>query len=195
MASGSSKTTYHHGNVREAALAAALERVKRNGLKGLSLRAIASDIDVTHGALYQHFGSRAELMDAIGAAGFHALADALDAAADRGSFVASYIRFALENPYLYDIAMTRNHADVQDSQLLQHAVQRVISTAIRSVNRQGKKRPATKIEVMRLWTILHGALTLHSNGILEPRNEEQLTRLVLELADPGNQAPNSQSSS
>ena len=46
MPSPSSKMSYHHGNVREAALAAALERVEKDGLKGLSLRAIASDINV-----------------------------------------------------------------------------------------------------------------------------------------------------
>lgn len=184
MASGSSKTSYHHGNVREAALVAALKRLKQNGPQGLSLRAIASDIDVTHGALYQYFANRGDLLDAIGAAGFNSLADRLDASLDRRSFVSTYVRFAIENPHLYDVAMTRKHAAVQEDELLQPAVQRVISAAIRALGSEDGTRPATKLDVMQLWTILHGALSLHTNGILERRNREQLTELALELTDP-----------
>ena len=46
---------------REAILQAALKRVRRDGLAGFSLRALAGDVGITTNALYHYFPVRAHL--------------------------------------------------------------------------------------------------------------------------------------
>ncbi|MHA7819133.1 MAG: TetR/AcrR family transcriptional regulator [Erythrobacter sp.] len=183
MVSGSTGKAYHHGNVREAALTAALERLRKCGHVDLSVRAIAADIDVTHGALYRYFRNRDALLDALGTASFDLLADRLDRASDQRSFVGAYVGFAVQEPRLYEVAMSRKHAAVRSDDRLEAAVQRVINAAVRTFGAADDDDEATKLHVMRVWTMLHGALGLHFAGVLEPRNDDQLLDLVLDLAE------------
>jgi len=55
------KTSYHHGNLRQALIDRAIEEVRRSGVEGLSLRGLALSIGVTPNAPYRHFSD----LDAI----------------------------------------------------------------------------------------------------------------------------------
>ena len=67
--------SYHHGNLREALIEAAIPVLKEKGVVGLSLRELAISLGVSHGAPYRHFGNKAALLESIAAKGFVALAD------------------------------------------------------------------------------------------------------------------------
>jgi AcrR family transcriptional regulator len=53
-----------YGTGREALLDAAMRVVASNGLRGLTIRAVASEAGVTHGLVRHHFGSRDALLEA-----------------------------------------------------------------------------------------------------------------------------------
>ena len=61
---------YHHGNLRTALLEQAERTVRERGAQALSLRELARDAGVSHGAPRRHFPDRQALLDALAEAGF-----------------------------------------------------------------------------------------------------------------------------
>ena len=66
---------YHHGDLRRALVAAALELLERG--EELSLRAVARRAGVSHTAPYHHFRDRRGLVAAVALEGQVALRDGL----------------------------------------------------------------------------------------------------------------------
>jgi len=108
--------TYHHGDLRNAMVAAATKLVKLGGEEAFSLREAARDVGVTANAAYRHFKSKSDLTSAVAAQGFENLArrmqKAMQAASRRSGkdlpsiarFKAvgrAYVEFALDNPKLF----------------------------------------------------------------------------------------------
>jgi AcrR family transcriptional regulator len=90
-------STYHHGDLRSAVLAAAAKMIEKEGLPGLSVRAAARRAGVSHNAPYRHFPDRDALLAALAAEGFKQLAEALEGKTGR-DLGEAYVRFALERP-------------------------------------------------------------------------------------------------
>src|ERR1700680_2145795 len=94
---------YHHGNLRAALLAEAERTVRERGVQDLSLRELAREVGVSHGAPRRHFPDRQALLDALAAARFARLGADLRAAVDVAgedfearlrATAAAYVRFA-----------------------------------------------------------------------------------------------------
>lgn len=93
-------STYHHGDLRTALLAAASEILSEQGLGQLSLREVARRAGVSHNAPYRHFPDRDSLLAELAAEGFRRLASAM--AGKRGREMGqAYVAFALEHPNLF----------------------------------------------------------------------------------------------
>ncbi len=114
---------YHHGDLREALLAAAEQLLHEAGLQGLTLRACARRAGVSHAAPKHHFADLSELLSEVAARGFDRLTDALVTAhAEAGDdpdarFIAmtrTYVDFARSNPahfrlmFRWDLLNRRN---------------------------------------------------------------------------------------
>ena len=97
---------YHHGGLREALLAAALEMIDEQGPAAVSTRELARRLRVSHAAPARHFRIPASLLAEVAARAFEAFARALEeAAADasnpRAALTAmgqAYVRFAIRHP-------------------------------------------------------------------------------------------------
>src|SRR5882762_10020761 len=63
-------TPYHHGALHEALLNAAEKLLERDGLQGLTLRAVAREAGVSHAAPTHHFGDLTGLVSELAAIGF-----------------------------------------------------------------------------------------------------------------------------
>src|SRR6202035_1766802 len=61
---------YHHGALHEALLEAAEKVMERDGLQGLTLRAVAREAGVSHAAPTHHFGDLTGLVSELAAIGF-----------------------------------------------------------------------------------------------------------------------------
>src|SRR3954451_16003211 len=72
---------YHHGNLRTALLEAAERTLREGGAEKLSLRELAREVGVSHGAPRRHFPDRQALLDALSQAGFERLGAELRGAA------------------------------------------------------------------------------------------------------------------
>ncbi|MGB3298966.1 MAG: TetR/AcrR family transcriptional regulator [Phormidesmis sp.] len=101
------KTTYHHGDLRQALLKSALDILKAKDVQGLSLREVARQAGVSHTAPYRHFADKAALLAAVAEEGFVEFDQYLSAAVDKAqadpieSLKATgeaYVRYALEHP-------------------------------------------------------------------------------------------------
>ena len=66
-----STDSYHHGDLRNALVAAGLEILTQDGDKTLSLRKVARRAGVSHAAPYRHFSSKEALLTAIAEADKH----------------------------------------------------------------------------------------------------------------------------
>jgi AcrR family transcriptional regulator len=100
------KGAYHHGDLRNALLAAGRGLLAEGGTPALSLREVARRAGVSHAAPYRHFASKEALLAAIAEGGFVALAAELERAAGRARsrlervrrMGEGYVRFALAHP-------------------------------------------------------------------------------------------------
>lgn len=110
--------TYHHGNLRQTLLDRAAEIIAEDSVEALSLRKLARDIGVSHGAPARHFKDKAALLNALAHEGHLrmsiALDDAVEAAgidplARHNAMGKATIKFALRNPAFYT---TMHHPDV-----------------------------------------------------------------------------------
>ncbi|MDP2377829.1 TetR/AcrR family transcriptional regulator, partial [Reyranella sp.] len=98
--------TAKDGDTREALLDAVGVVLARDGLRGLSLRRIAAEAGVSHGAPGAIFGDRAGMISHFAARGFERLAasrarEALEAPDGRQALAATgrgYVAFALAEP-------------------------------------------------------------------------------------------------
>lgn len=102
MNPGKSARAYHHGDLRNALVAAAREIVEKEGIAGLSLRSVARRAGVSHAAPYRHFANHETLLAELAVQGFRELKEELADAADAPGLVservanigAAYMRFA-----------------------------------------------------------------------------------------------------
>ena len=62
--------SYHHGALHDALLKAAERVLERDGLAGLTLRAVAREAGVSHAAPTHHFGDLTGLVSELAAIGF-----------------------------------------------------------------------------------------------------------------------------
>lgn len=97
-------SAYHHGNLREALLDAAERLLPASGPERLSLREVAREAGVSHGAPYHHFESREALLAAVAERGFEGLAAAMSAVRGKKPFdrlvgiCEAYVDFAAQHP-------------------------------------------------------------------------------------------------
>jgi AcrR family transcriptional regulator len=126
---------YHHGNLRNELLARAEHVIAIDGVDALSLRSLARDAGVSHGAPNRHFSDRQALLDALAIEGFGRLGAELETAgAGNGAFTdrlthaaLAYVRFATEYPALLELMYTRKqHHPTDDIRAASHTCAAVL---------------------------------------------------------------------
>ncbi|MFE7846686.1 TetR/AcrR family transcriptional regulator [Microbacterium sp. NPDC057407] len=108
---------YHHGNLRTALLERAWDVIDADGVEALSLRGLARDVGVSHGASARHFRDRQALLDAVAVEGFARLNAALGrATGGEGPFAdrlraagEAYIAFAVRHGAILDVMYAAKH--------------------------------------------------------------------------------------
>jgi AcrR family transcriptional regulator len=111
--------SFHHGNLRAVLLERAELMLQAEGVHSLSLRELARQAGVSHGAPRSHFIDRQALLDALAARGFERLTDGVQAASrSAGGFevqfrevARSYVSFAVENAALMELMFTVKATD------------------------------------------------------------------------------------
>jgi AcrR family transcriptional regulator len=110
-AGSSDDAPYHHGALRDALLKAAERVLERDGLSGLTLRAVAREAGVSHAAPTHHFGDLTGLVSELAAIGFRQFNAAMAAAGASGTTLPekgmakakAYIGYAQAHPGMYGL--------------------------------------------------------------------------------------------
>ena len=174
---------YHHGDLRDEILAAAAAAIAADGVGGLSLRAIATGLGVSHTAFRRHLGSREGVLNALAVQGNLMLAEALEAAAGEGEFIdvgVAYVRFAVTHPGHFTVMFRSDLLDNTDPDLVA-ARARSFAPLVAGVAALGLDDPEAG-EVTG-WAVAHGIATLALTGNL-PGDAEALARRALSLTYP-----------
>lgn len=116
----SAERPYHHGNLRDELLSAAEATLRERGQEELSLREIARQIGVSHGAPRRHFADRQALLDALAISGFDRLDEALRTALEEADddfpsrlaiMASTFVRFATDNAALLELMFATKHRE------------------------------------------------------------------------------------
>ncbi|ANJ26045.1 TetR/AcrR family transcriptional regulator [Agromyces aureus] len=172
-----SERTYHHGNLRQVLLDRAWTTLDDDGLAALSLRQLARDAGVSHGASARHFRDKQALLDALAIAGFTRLNADLAAAAagpapfDRRFRTAglAYVSFAVEHPAILDTMYTAKHHPDASAELvrLSHAGMATLVALIDEAQRSGAVRAGDASEFALVgFAAVHGVAALAIDDLL-----------------------------
>lgn len=115
----SKKSTYHHGNLREALILASMEIVAREGVDRLTMAQAAKSVGVSSGAPYRHFQNREELLREVSAAVSSRLNRNLAEASQSAPTPAdafleagiAFVAWAAKNPRWFQILMDPEYTD------------------------------------------------------------------------------------
>ena len=168
---------YHHGNLREALIDAALELISEKGPAGFTFADAARGAGVSPAAPYRHFRDRDALMADIAKRGFEALATDLSAAAKDGTpnpvakverIGQAYIDFARREPALFS-AMFESGLAPSEAPEVKAAEDRafnVLLEACKAISNGAKtiQRPPPMMMALHLFSITHGIAALYSRG-------------------------------
>jgi AcrR family transcriptional regulator len=181
-----SERPYHHGNLRAALLEQAERTVRERGVQDLSLRELAREAGVSHGAPRRHFPDRQALLDALAEAGFARLGAELRGAAEGAgedfearlrATATAYVRFATRDAALLELMFAGKHRE--ESGTLHEAADRAFAVMIERIDQgqaQGALEPGPPERVGRvLFATLQGIAALVTGGMVQA---EQLDELV-----------------
>jgi AcrR family transcriptional regulator len=187
-----SRDRYHHGDLRRALLAAAVEAIDEVGPTAMSLRDVARRAGVSHAAPAHHFGDKAGLLTALAAEGFRGLAAELDRTArETGSFLevgVAYVRFAVSHPAHFAVMFRPDLHVVDDPELVaaRAASSAVLAGGVRQLD-AGDPTFDAGVAGIAAWAIVHGVATLYLSGSLPDRlgdDPEAIARAVARHLGP-----------
>jgi AcrR family transcriptional regulator len=169
---------YHHGNLREALVQAALDMIAQRGLAGLAIAEIARALGVSPAAPYRHFRDRNALIAEVARRGFERLAADLEAAWSSGRPDAvtaiercgrAHLTFAQRDPAAYAAmfdpgteANAAGDAALQQASDDAFAVLRRAADAACARAKPGRAPPAQMV-ALHIWSLSHGIASLFAS--------------------------------
>ena len=167
--------TYHHGDLRESLLNAAVAALKTGEPRELSLRELGRSVGVTAAAPYNHFSSKDELLNELSLRGHemllkqlqHAVPKPAHPAGKLPAFVCAYLRFAREHPAHYKVMFLRGsrvedpvtHERPNESSFRLGCT--MIQSQVPSLSLQQARQ-----RTIAVFALLHGLVLLSTEGTL-----------------------------
>jgi AcrR family transcriptional regulator len=167
---GANKTSYHHGALHEALLTAAERVLERDGLAGLTLRAVAREAGVSHAAPTHHFGDLTGLVSELAAIGYRKFNEAMRAAGATGSTpiekgiarAKAYVAYAEAHPGMYGLMFRTERLDMSRPSLHEaaNAAFAGLAGSIGESRHEQIEAKALSLDqaaaIARAWSLVHG---------------------------------------
>jgi AcrR family transcriptional regulator len=174
---GAGKRSYHHGNLREALIKAALDLITAKGPAGFTFAEAARAAGVSPAAPYRHFRDRDELMADLARQGFDRFEAFLKTAWNEGrpdAFTAfgnigkAYLAFARTEPAYY-AAMFETGIPLDSYPALREAGDRAFAilrnaSEALSLTLPKANRPPAMMMALHIWSLSHGIASLFGRG-------------------------------
>ena len=189
------RRNYHHGNLREALVDAALDLIAEKGPAGFTFAEAARQAGVSPAAPYRHFRDRDALMADVAKRGFERFEKDLAAAWDEGRpskrqaferVGKAYLGFARNEP-AYFSAMFESGLSISAHRELQEAGDRAFGVlrgaceAILAAMPEAKRPPAMMV-ALHIWSLSHGIAGLFARGDAARRALPMAPEELLEAA-------------
>jgi len=190
------KPAYHHGDLANALIAAALEAVEQDGPDAVSLRDLAQSLGVSRAAPYRHFEDRDALLAAVAARGFEDLNVGYEAAlavegAGREKLRAAggvYMDFARRRPGLFRLMFESDFLGrdqppavlIGPADKAYHLLWRAMEAACPDADER-----TIKARTVTVWSTIYGYIALNRAGrfkgfMLGPLSEGEVEKAVIE---------------
>jgi AcrR family transcriptional regulator len=168
---------YHHGNLKEALIRAALDLIARKGPAGFTFAEAARAAGVSPAAPYRHYRDRDDLLIDIARRGFERFAGVLARAWDEGKPDAltaferlgrAYLEFARTEPAYYSAMFEAGipleaHTELREAGERAFAVLR--SAAEKLIGKlPAEGRPPALMMALHVWALSHGIASLFGRG-------------------------------
>ena len=170
---GTSRGSYHHGNLRQVLLESALELVEANGVEKFSVVDAARGAGVSTAAPYRHFADRQSLLAALATRGFETLSELLTAACEQSTdppdslrrCATAYVLFSRNHPGYFALMFT---AAIKDKALFPDLRRSAESceALLESVTDAAFGADHAVLAAAQLWGIAHGLTALSNAGVL-----------------------------
>ncbi|WP_299191244.1 TetR/AcrR family transcriptional regulator [uncultured Litoreibacter sp.] len=171
------KRGYHHGNLKQALVEAALTLIETKGPSGFTVAEAAKAAGVTPAAVYRHFNGRESLIAECALQGHRIFGDLMEHAYAGGHPTAlaafeatgrAYLAFARKFPGHY-VAMFESGLSMQANPDLALAASRsrgVLETAAAELSKHipEEKRPPASMFSAHIWALSHGVVELYARG-------------------------------
>jgi AcrR family transcriptional regulator len=177
----SGESPYHHGDLHEALLKAAEQVLERDGLPGLTLRAVAREAGVSHAAPTHHFGDLTGLVSELAAIGFRQFNATMKAAGASGTTLLekgmanakAYVAYARAHPGMYAL-MFRSPERLDHSRPSLHEASEAAFAGLAGSVAASRQEQISKeslsldqaAAIARNWSLVHGFTMLLLDGSL-----------------------------
>jgi len=168
---------YHHGNLREALVNAALDLIREYGPAGFSFAEAARRAGVSPAAPYRHFRDRDALLGEVARQGFERFADMLAKGWNGGrpnplkamdELGRAYLAFARDEPAYYAAMFESGLAPSKDPALQREADRAfgVLKEAAAALNQllPADRRAPVHMMSLHIWALAHGIASLFGTG-------------------------------
>ncbi|MBI5263701.1 MAG: TetR/AcrR family transcriptional regulator [Bradyrhizobium sp.] len=165
--------TYHHGDLRDALIQAALREVERGGPEAISIKALAKELGVSQPAPYRHFADREALLEAVTTEALRQFSAMLREAMAKPSrhsklsrLARATLEFGLRRNGVYRLMFaSRTMACAPKASELHKAAMETFGLVLEALEAPAvgflRERHALKI-----WAALHGVVMLAEQGLL-----------------------------
>jgi AcrR family transcriptional regulator len=165
--------TYHHGDLRDALVQAALVEVEQAGPEAISIKALARKLGVSQPAPYRHFADREALLEAVTAAAFRQFSATLRESIAKPSkrsklsrVAQATLAFGLRRNGIYRLMFaSRTMACSPKGGELHNAAMETFALLIEAL-----EAPAVGLirerHALQIWATLHGVVMLAEQGLL-----------------------------
>ncbi len=174
---GTGPRGYHHGNLKEALVRAALELIAEKGPAGFTFADAARWAGVSPAAPYRHFRDRDQLLADVARRGFEQFSAALAKAWDEGRpdvmnafdrLGKTYLDFAKRLPAYYSAMFEAGvpldtDADLRDASETAFAVLRAAAEKLVALM-PAQGRPPALMVALHIWSMTHGIASLFARG-------------------------------
>ena len=179
----SGDTPYHHGDLHDALLQAAERVLERDGISGLTLRAVAREAGVSHAAPTHHFGDLTGLLSELAAIGFRRFNEAMVAARATDTLpmmkamagAKAYVAYAQARPGMYGLMFRNERLDMTRPSLHEAATASFEGLASSVGAGRHERLTGEALETLTLdqaaaiarnWSLVHGFTMLLLDGRL-----------------------------
>lgn len=165
--------TYHHGDLRDALVQAALQDAEQGGPEAISLKALAKKLGVSQPAPYRHFADREALLEAVTAEAFRQFNAVMRESIDKPSkqsklsrFAQATLAFGLRRNGIYRLMFaSRTMACAAKGSELHNAAMETFALLLEAL-----EAPAVGLlrerQALKVWASLHGVVMLAEQGLL-----------------------------